>query len=44
MKRSEAQRQSEKNFQRIQALSQPEEEEEEEDEEELVKTRVHEAC
>lgn len=42
MKRSEAQRQSEKNFQRIQALSQPEEEEE--DEEELVKTRVHEAC
>lgn len=41
MKRSEAQRQSEKNFQRIQALSQPEEEE---DEEELVKTRVHEAC
>lgn len=43
MKRSEAQRQSEKNFQRIQALSQPEEEEEE-DEEELVKTRVHEAC
>lgn len=44
MKRSEAQRQSEKNFQRIQALSQPEEEEEDEDEEELVKTRVHEAC
>lgn len=40
MKRSEAQRQSEKNFQRIQALSQPEEEEEEE----LLKTRVHEAC
>lgn len=44
MKRSEAQRQSEKNFQRIQALSQPEEEEEDDDEEELVKTRVHEAC
>lgn len=44
MKRSEAQRQSEKNFQRIQVLSQPEEEEEDDDEEELVKTRVHEAC
>lgn len=42
MKRSEAQRQSEKNFQRIQALLQPEEEED--DEEELLKTRVHEAC